>query len=79
MNLVEGVQEEIKRVTAIIQEYSKYEGGQLAGCVYEKWHLWNVEFSTNVSVPFLIYAVSSSTDLNHKCSIEELNLFLFFF
>ena len=24
-------------------------------------------------------AVSSSTDLNHKCSIEELNLFLFFF
>ncbi len=30
MNLVEGVQEEIKRVTAIIQEYSKYEGGQLA-------------------------------------------------
>lgn len=30
MNLVEGVQEEIKRVTAIIQEYNKYEGGQLA-------------------------------------------------
>jgi len=38
-----------------------------------------VNFSTNVSVPFLIYAVSSSTDLNHKCSIEEPNLFLFFF
>jgi len=36
-------------------------------------------FTTNVSVPFLIYAVSSSTDLNHKCSIGELNLFLFFF
>lgn len=33
MNLVEGVQEEIKRVTAIIQEYSKYEGGQrFAAC-----------------------------------------------
>jgi hypothetical protein len=32
---------------------------------------------------FLHYAsqhdVSSSTDLNHKCSIEEPNLFLFFF
>jgi hypothetical protein len=26
----------------------------------------------------LIARVSSSTDLNHKCSIEELNLFLFF-
>jgi len=37
-----------------------------------------LKLSTNVSVSFLIYAVSSSTDLNHKCSIEELNLFLFF-
>lgn len=27
----------------------------------------------------LIARVSSSTDLNHKCSIGELNLFLFFF
>ena len=39
----------------------------------------NFKFSKNVSVPFLIYAVSSSTDLNNKCSIGELNLFLFFF
>jgi hypothetical protein len=30
MNLVEGVQSEIKRVTEIIQEYNKYEGGQFA-------------------------------------------------
>lgn len=30
-----------------------------------------LNFSTNASVPFLIYAVSSSTDLNHKCTIEE--------
>jgi len=27
----------------------------------------------------LIYLVSSSTVINHKCSIGELNLFLFFF
>ena len=34
-------------------------------------------------IPFvanlLIYRVSSSTDLNHKCSIGERTLFLFFF
>ena len=30
MNLVEAVQSEIKRVTEIIQEYNKYEGGQFA-------------------------------------------------
>lgn len=30
MNLVDGVQSEIKRVTEIIQEYNKYEGGKFA-------------------------------------------------
>jgi hypothetical protein len=34
-----------------------------------------LKLSTNISVSFLIYAVSSSTDLNYKCSIGELNLF----
>lgn len=35
MNLVDGVQEEIKRVTAIIREYNKYEGGQFAAGVMQ--------------------------------------------
>ena len=38
-----------------------------------------LKLSTNADVPFLIYAVSGSTDLNHKRPIEESNLFLFFF
>ena len=37
----------------------------------------NLKFSTNVSVPFLIYAVSSSCF--HYFKIEALNLFSFLF
>ena len=47
-----------------------YEQGCLAECF---------KLPINLMANLLIYRVSSSTDLNHKCTIGELNLFLFFF
>jgi len=50
------------------------------GWVYEQVCLAECfKLPANLGANLLIYRVSSSTDLNHKCSIGELNLFLFFF